>query len=159
MPRRVDVDWELIRAEYEAGSSQVALSKKHGISRAAIQKHIAAEGWAQDVAPVIQRKVAEKVAGVVAGCSPEKKAAALDSAAERTAAVVTRHRDEWEDHKKLVTTAIVEADFGKAKLAKITAETLKIRQDGERKAWGLDSGNQGKGDFTINVNGDDAGVL
>lgn len=159
MGRRADVDWEVIRAEYEAGSSQVALSKKHGVSRKAIQNHIAAEGWAQDVAPVIQRKVAEKVAGVVAGCSPEKKAAALDSAAERTAAVVTRHRDEWESHKQLLNSAINEKDFGKAKLAKITAETLKIRQDGERKAWGLDSGNQGKGEFTLNIQSDDASVL
>lgn len=159
MSRRSDVDWESIRAEYETGSSQVALSKKHGVSRAAIQKHIAAEGWAQDVAPVIQRKVAEKVAGVVAGCSPEKKAAALDEAAERTAAVVNRHRDEWDSHMRLLNNAIKSEDFGKAKLAKITAETLKIRQDGERKAWGLDSGNQGKGEFTLNINGDDAGVL
>ncbi|MFD1558342.1 hypothetical protein ACFSHT_22380 [Paraburkholderia silviterrae] len=158
MSRRADFDWETIRAEYEAGSSQVALSKKHGCSRGAIQKHIAAEGWAQDVTPVIQRKVAEKVAGVVAGCSPEKKAAALDEAADRTAAVVTRHRDEWDDHKQLVTNAIAEQDFGKAKLAKITAETLKIRQDGERKAWGLDSG-QRTGDINVSINGDDEGVL
>jgi hypothetical protein len=28
--------------------------------------------------------------------------------------------------------------FSKAKLAKTAAETLKIKQDGERKAWGLD---------------------
>ena len=28
-------------------------------------------------------------------------------------------------------------EFVRAKLAKITAETLKIRQDGERRAWGI----------------------
>jgi hypothetical protein len=28
-------------------------------------------------------------------------------------------------------------DFDAAKLAKITAETIKIRQEGERKAWGI----------------------
>ena len=30
-----------------------------------------------------------------------------------------------------------EGSFDKAKLAKITAETIKIRQEGERKAWGI----------------------
>ena len=38
---------------------------------------------------------------------------------------------------RLVTTAIEKNDFDKAKLAKITAETLKIRQEAERKAWGI----------------------
>ena len=39
--------------------------------------------------------------------------------------------------RALVTTAIEKNDFDKAKLAKITAETLKIRQEAERKAWGI----------------------
>ena len=33
--------------------------------------------------------------------------------------------------------AIEKNEFDKAKLAKITAETLKIRQEAERKAWGI----------------------
>jgi hypothetical protein len=133
-----DIDWDTIRAEYEAGASQASLAKKHGVSRGAIQKHIAAEGWAQDLEPVIQRKVAEKVAGVVAGSSPQKKAEAIDAEAMRRADVNNRHRDEWDEHKTLMDTAIGTKDFESAKLAKITAETLKIRQEGERKAWGLD---------------------
>ena len=136
--RRGDIDWEKIRAEYEAGATQSELARQHGVSRKAIQNHIEAEGWTQDVEPAIQRKVAEKVAGVVAGCDPKKKAEALDAEASRRADVVQRHRDEWEEHKQIVDTAVGTRDFDAAKLAKITAETLKIRQEAERKAWSID---------------------
>lgn len=134
-----NIDWEAIRAEYEVGATQSELSRKYSVSRKAIQKHIEADGWSQDVEPAIQRKVAEKVAGVVAGCDPKKKADAIDAEATRRADVTNRHRDEWDEHKSLVDTAIGMKNFETAKLAKITAETLKIRQEGERKAWGLDT--------------------
>ncbi|OYV47735.1 MAG: hypothetical protein B7X10_04145, partial [Burkholderiales bacterium 21-58-4] len=92
----------------------------------------------QDVEPVLQRKVAEKVAGIVAGCNPEKKAQALDAAAQRRADVEIRHQTEWDEHKDLIDKALANKDFETAKLAKITAETLKIRQEAERKAWRID---------------------
>ena len=130
-------DWEPIRAEYETGATQSELSRKHGCSRTAIQKRIEREGWVQDVSDAIDRLAQAKVAGVVAGCNPEKKAAAIASAADEKVAVIIRHREEWETQRELVTTAIEKNDFDKAKLAKITAETLKIRQEAERKAWGI----------------------
>ena len=136
--RRRVIDWEAIRAEYEVGATQSALARDHGISRTAIQKRIKAEGWTQDVEPAVQRKVAEKVAGVVAGCTPKKKAEAIDAEAARRADVIQRHRDEWEEHKGIVDKAVGALDFESAKLAKITAETLKIRQEAERKAWNID---------------------
>lgn len=130
-------DWEAIRAEYEAGASQSDLARRYGLSRTAIQKRIKAEGWMQDVSHTIDRLTEAKVAGVVAGCNPQKKAEALDAAAERKAAVIMRHKAEWDRHKVLMDEALANEDFNAAKLAKITAETLKIRQDGERRAWGI----------------------
>lgn len=130
-------DWETIRAEYEAGASQSELSRRYGLSRTAIQKRIRAEGWMQDVSGTINRLAEAKVAGVVAGCNPQKKAEALDRAADAKAAVMLRHKAEWERHQALIDEALAAEDFDKAKLAKITAETLKIRQEGERKAWGI----------------------
>lgn len=130
-------DWETIRAEYEAGASQSELAKRHGVSRKAIQKHITAEGWAQDISGTLDRLTEAKVAGVVAGCDPQKKAAALDRAADAKAAVIMRHKEEWEQHQQLIRAAVENGDFDAAKLAKITAETIKIRQEGERKAWGI----------------------
>lgn len=132
-------DWETIRAEYEAGASQSSLSQKHGVSRTAIQKHISKEGWVQgDVNATINRMAEAKVAGVVAGCNLEKKAEALAVAAEAKAAIMQKQRQQWIDHQKIVDAALAECDFEQAKLAKITAETLAIRQKAERAAWGLD---------------------
>jgi len=131
-------DWETIRAEYEAGASQSELAKRYGVSRKAIQKHIQAETWMQDVSGAINRLTEAKVAGVVAGCDPKKKAEALDRAADAKAEVIRRHKTEWEEHKRIIQDALKDdGDFEKAKLAKILAETLKIRQEGERKAWGI----------------------
>ena len=130
-------DWETIRAEYEAGSTQSALARKHGCSRTAIQKRIASEGWMQDVTDAINRIAQAKVAGIVAGCNPQKKAEAMDKAADAKAAVIIRHKTEWNEHNKLIRDAIADEDFEKAKMAKITAETIRIRQEGERRAWGI----------------------
>ena len=130
-------DWETIRAEYEAGATQSDLSRRHGLSRTAIQKRIKAEGWMQDVTASINRLAEAKVAGVVAGCNPQKKAEAIDRAAEQKAAVIRRHKEEWDRHKAIMDAALADGDFDRAKLAKITAETINIRQAGERKAWGI----------------------
>ena len=130
-------DWETIRAEYEAGASQSDLSKRFGMSRKAIQKHIAAEGWTQDVSGAVNRMTEAKVAGIVAGCDPKKKAEALSRAANAKAAVIMRHKSEWDRHQALIEEALADGSFDKAKLAKITAETIRIRQEGERKAWGI----------------------
>ena len=130
-------DWEKIRAEYEVGATQSELARTHGCSRKAIQNRIVAEGWMQDVTSSVNRLTEAKVAGVVAGCDPQKKAEALDRAAAAKAAVIARHKQEWADHQKWIDSALADGNFEAAKLAKITAETIRIRQDGERRAWGI----------------------
>jgi hypothetical protein len=130
-------DWEKIRAEYEVGATQSELARSHGCSRSAIQKRIEIEGWMQDVTASVNRLTEAKVAGVVAGCNPQKKAEALEKAAQKKAAVIARHKQEWADHQKWIDEALANGDFNAAKLAKITAETIRIRQDGERRAWGI----------------------
>ncbi len=62
-----------------------------------------------------------------------------DTPADQRADVIARHRREWAIIKGLSNEAIKGRDFERAKLAKITSETMKIWQDGERKAWGLDA--------------------
>ncbi|MBQ9453729.1 MAG: hypothetical protein IJU65_10650 [Desulfovibrio sp.] len=51
--------------------------------------------------------------------------------------VVQRHKEEWDRHQAIIDEALAENDVDKARLAKVIAETLRIRQEGERKAWGL----------------------
>jgi hypothetical protein len=147
MPRLTADQWETIRAEREAGASFGDLASRHGVSKPAIVKRSQAEGWGngQDVGEAVRRKVTEKVTGIVTGANPQKVAAAIDAAADETAALVRRHRQEWVQVAGLRQEALAarQADpseaFGRAKLAKITAEMTAIQQAGERKAWGLDS--------------------
>ena len=157
MPRLTADAWETIRAEREAtGASFPALAAKHGISHQAIQKRAKDEGWhdGQDSAEAIRRKVADKVAGVVAGCNPQKRAEAIDAAADRVVAVVERHRAEWSVIGDLQAEAMdvrhinPDVAFGRAKFAKITAETLAIKQTNERKAHGLE---RDPGDMKVTV--------
>jgi hypothetical protein len=88
MGNRPTADWEMVRAEYEAGAGFRALAGKHGISHTGIRKRAIKEGWSQDLEPVIQRKVSERVSGVVSTGNPEKRAEAITAEAERRAAIV-----------------------------------------------------------------------
>lgn len=139
MPRLTADVWETVRAEREAGASFPDLAARFGVSHQAIQKRAKAEGWGdgQDVREAVRRKVAEKVARVVATENPKKKAEAIDRAAEAVADVVRAHQDEWQDHRTLFGS--VPIDFERGKLAKISAETITIRQKGERLAHGIDT--------------------
>lgn len=138
MPRLTADQWQQIRAEREAGASFRDLAERFGVSHQAIVKRADKEKWGdgQDVGEIIRRKVAEKVAGVVASGNPKKKAEAIDAAADRAAAVVERHKRDWDEHRARFGS--VPEHFDDGKLAKITAEMLRIRHDGERRAWGLD---------------------
>ena len=129
-------DWESIRAEYEVGepvrSVQAVRCEPDGHPKAHPGRRLGAGHFRHR-----EPQAEAKVAGVVAGCNPQKKAEALDRAAEAKAAVITRHQREWDRHQAIMDEALSEGSFDKAKLAKITAETIKIRQEGERKAWGI----------------------
>ena len=61
---------------------------------------------------------------------------------EGKSAIIRRHREEWNKIRILIEDAVTEQDADAVKLAKITAETLKIRQEGERKAWGIQDKNE-----------------
>lgn len=138
MPRLTADQWEQIRAEREAGASFDTLAQRYGVSKTAIIKRAKAERWSdgRDVGEIIRRKVTEKVTGAVTTGNPKKRAEAIDAAAERAAELVRRHQAEWEDHRARFGS--VPDSFEDGKLAKISAEMLRIRQEGERRAWGLD---------------------
>ena len=147
MPRLSKEAWAEIRAEREAGASFPELAARWGVSHQAIQKRAKAEGWGDgtNVAEVIRRKVAEKVAGY----NPQKKTAAIDAAAERAAEVVRRHQEETnaardrlysglKAHKAAATKEEKALAFEDLKAAKIAAEALAIIQRLERINWGLE---------------------
>lgn len=68
-------------------------------------------------------------------------ASMLDSngAAQYQENILARHRAEWSAPRQLLMEAIERGDIERAKLAKLSAETLALVQAGEEKAWRLKS--------------------
>ena len=132
-----DDQWASARAMYETGSSMGEVSREYGVSVPAVSKRAKKEGWCQDTTGAVLRHAEAKVNGVVNTVNLEKRAEAIDVASDKLASVINRHRAEWQEHEELLKSAITSRDFATAKLAKITAETIAIRQAGERKAWGI----------------------
>ena len=65
-------DWEMIRAEYEAGATMGELSRKHGADKAAISRRAKKEGWTADLSEVVNRRAEAKVNGIVNTVDPQK---------------------------------------------------------------------------------------
>lgn len=85
--------------------------------------------------------------------SARVEGAADERSSELRADIAVRHRREWGVVRALLNEAVTVRDLGKAKLAKVAAETLKVTQDGERKAWGMDvpEAASGAGGTTVKV--------
>ena len=130
-------DWETIRAEYEAGATMGDLSRRHGADKAAISRRARKEGWTQDVSGAVDRLADAKVNGIVNTVDPQKKAEALDRAAERKAAVIHEQRDVWSCFPEKILAALDARDFDELKRLKIASETFLNVQNGTRKAWGI----------------------
>ena len=130
-------DWEKIRAEYEAGSTMGELSRAYGADKAAISRRAKKDHWEKDLTGAVDRRFEAKINGLINTVDPQKRAEAVDAAADKKVAIVLRHQAEWGQHREITAESLATKDFELAKLAKITAETLKIRQDGERRAYGI----------------------
>lgn len=152
------------RILYEAvpGMSYVRLSEQIGISVRALEERSRKEGWRKS--PLLPEKdmtdaaqqVADKYTGKLEEYGDEigadqKRSAMAEVVAEvgvdMRAQLLDRHRREWGAVRKLVYETVKSKTYGDhAKLAKISAETLKLIQEGERKAWGIkDVEDEGKG--------------
>lgn len=82
--------------------------------------------------------------------TPEEAALLAEEAAVAARAeLLTRHRREWSAARNLLYAAIKSKDYTEAKTAKTSAEAMKVVQEGERRAWGLDSGDEGKQTIVI----------
>lgn len=70
--------------------------------------------------------------------SEASKEVAESMAVDIRTQVIDRHRREWAAPRKLAYEAIQSGNFDRAKLAKITSETLTLIQHGECRAYGID---------------------
>jgi len=150
MPRLSRDTWAQIRAEREAGLSFGLLASRYGIDKAAIVRRAKAEGWGDgtDVAELVRRKAMAQVTGT-AVTDPEKRAAAIDAAAELAADVIRRHQAETREVYELLWRGLEASQaaetldekrlaFETLKAAKISSETLANLQRMERVSYGLD---------------------
>ena len=136
--------WADARAMRETGSSFGAISTKTGIDQATLCRTAQAQGWSDgaDVAGVIRQRAEARTGGITNGLTPLEKSAALDAAAAKLAAKIEQHKTEWDAPRKTAYEAFNERDPAKMRMAKNFAETLKVIQEGERRAWGLEPSEQ-----------------
>lgn len=148
MARRLTADqWSSIRQQYETDPrlSFGDLAKEFGISKQSIHAHAKAEGWQRVISLQELHERAQLRADRLVDGKPDDPALAssrldgIDEATARRAAVLERHRTEWNMPRKIAYEAAQARDIEKARLAKTIAEALRNVQEGERKAWGLDA--------------------
>lgn len=140
-------EWAGIRAKWETdprdGYTWIVAEMNLSVSHVAVLKRARKEGWAKKASlkTIVERaqaradsKVTAKVTGKV---TPVTESESVDLRAD----VIEKHRDEWGEHRQLFTLQgmLGEDGLGVARVAKTAAEAIKIRQEGERKAWGLDA--------------------
>lgn len=161
------------RALYEgtAGMTFRQLAEHTGMGKSTLERRANAEGWkknygtlqpgemteiAQKAADLFNRKIEEFGPEVTA----EQKAQAVaevthEVAVDARAEMLDRHRREWAAPRAMSAEAVRmrETDpdkaFQRAKMAKITSETLQLIQNGERKAWGIDAGEVPAGSVVV----------
>jgi hypothetical protein len=147
------VNFVHIAAEFNVTKQAVALrAKKDGWQKQADMPHIvreahrAADAKSKPPTPIGKKGAAaepaekpkiERTAPAMLP-TPQDRAEAVNRAVDHRAELLSRHRAEWEDVRRIVQAAVDLEDFDKAKLGKITSEATKIIQEGERKAWGID---------------------
>jgi hypothetical protein len=144
------------------------VAEEVGLTKHAVTKACREEGWlkthrngeltphAQAAADMFKARMSD----FGPEASEEEKQLAVGEVIDKLAIdlraeMLDRHRREWAAPRAMSAEAVrmretdPEKSFTRAKLAKITAETLKIIQDGERKAWGLDVGELPPGSVVV----------
>lgn len=141
------------------------VAEEVGVTARAVERWSQAEGWTKRKADMSERAhaAADNYKGKLSELGPEitteqqkqaENEAAEETAVQLRAQVLDRHRKEWNAPRKLSYDAVKAKNFEQMKMAKITAEALTLIQNGERKAWGIDSGPDGNQKVTVVIERD-----
>lgn len=136
---RTAEEWAQIRAEREGtGASFPELAAKYGLTHQAIQKRAKADGWGDgtDGNETANKIAREKVAGIVAASNPIARMASIADAADKKASVIRAQQADWELHRAAYCIDGAE-ERERLQCAKLAAEVLKLRHEGERKAYNI----------------------
>jgi hypothetical protein len=138
---------EEIRRRWENSKSETLknLAKEFGCTENALKYHKKRQGWQKvpDLMQVVREAQGANSADAFknpileVSDKPAPSASKPDPAALR-AAVIERHQRELQGARALLYEAIKGKNHEKAKLAKTAAEAVKIIQQAERDAYGLD---------------------
>lgn len=137
------------KALYESGRKTVKqIAVEIGTSSRTVERWARADSWkrVQNTPELSERahRVASRLAQIPEDAQPEERQQAVEAVTEQQAideraALLVRHRREWQVSRALLAEAVRERSNDKAKMAKVVAETTAITQRGERQAWGLDT--------------------
>ncbi len=152
MPRPTAEMWAIARAKWEADPllTYDELGKTLGISKQAVQKRAATGNWQRHsdglavLAARAHARADQNIDVQIENVDPAIKKKGVDDREAVRATILTRHRTEVNGPRKLIYDAMQSKDpdvaFKKARLAKLAMDTLQVAQSMERKAWGLDAG-------------------
>lgn len=154
MPRLTKDQWSQARELWESDSTQTdeSIAERFGVSKSAVVKARtqSKDCWKRVGSLQTVQQRAQFVADARSDQSSDlghHKSTTIDAAIEIRADLLSKHRADWDEHREHFTLGAIADNFDLGKSAKITAEMLKIRQEGERKAYGLDEQQQqSKGD-------------
>lgn len=123
------------------------------VSGRTVKRWAAADGgWQKKTGPELAARAqvaADRISAAVADLpadAPEEAREAVvaqvrtEAAVDERAAILARHRAEWGIVRGLVAEAVRKRDAGGAKMAVDVGRALDLAQRGERRAWGLDAG-------------------
>jgi len=130
-----------MRCKYVIGEKTRDIAEYFGVKEQAVLSLAKRENWAADLI-ALQCRVEEKlVPGLETAKDLESKMAALEDEAERRMLIVRRHRTEWLQYEDDILGPAKEAKEEKqARTAKLLGEAIRVKQQGERAAWGMDGG-------------------
>lgn len=151
-------DWESIRLAWESDPTCTFshLATQYGVNRSTIYRHAEAEHWEkrgviEDINEAAQRK-ADVLFANNSSIECNKVFLARSEAEDKRAEILLRHRKEWYELDKYRLTSLNKLDAaikdGSRQaylMARALSETiinhvraLLIKQEGERKAWGIE---------------------
>ena len=165
MPRLTDDKWAAMRIEWEGEplATFSALADKYGVNVGNVSRKAAKEGWSKrgvlgDINEAASRRADTQTDATGNARQTQRPfgtgdLATRDESESLRAAVLVRLRAEWAELEGFRKSALVamktahtSGDKAAWAIAKTAADTalaniraLQIKQDGERKAWGLDA--------------------
>lgn len=95
MPKRSDIDWDVIEREYRVGTFSLReIAKKHEISEGAIRKRAKVQEWTQDLTSKVRDLVRSKLIQQEVRTSNATDAEIVAQAAERGVLLISTHRSD-----------------------------------------------------------------